>query len=56
MADMTACVHRTRSRPGSRPHARYRTIRIQAGNQIITAADPLPDDSRQAIEAINHGR
>jgi hypothetical protein len=32
---------------------RYRTIRIQADNQIITAADPLPDDSRQAIEAIN---
>ncbi len=34
---------------------RYRTIRIQAGDQVITAADPLSDDLRQAIEAINHG-
>jgi DDE family transposase len=33
---------------------RYRTIRIQAGDQIITAADPLPTDLRQAIEAIHH--
>jgi hypothetical protein len=33
---------------------RYRTIEIQAGRQTITAADPLPDDLRQAIEAINH--
>jgi len=32
---------------------RYRTIHIQAGDHIITAADPLPDDLRQAIEAIN---
>jgi hypothetical protein len=36
--------------------SRYRTICIQAGNQIITAADPPPGDSRQAIEAINHCR
>jgi hypothetical protein len=34
---------------------RYRTIRIQAGDQVITAADPLSDDLRQAIETINHG-
>ena len=32
---------------------RYRTIQIQAGDHVITAADPLPDDLRQAIEAIN---
>ena len=33
---------------------RYRTIQIQAGPHTITAADPLPDDLRQAIDAINH--
>jgi transposase len=32
---------------------RYRTIQIQAGGHVITAADPLPDDLRQAVEAIN---
>jgi hypothetical protein len=32
---------------------RYRTIQIQAGDHVITAADPLPDDLRQAIAAIN---
>ena len=32
---------------------RYRTIQIQAGEQTITAADPLPDDLRDAIDAIN---
>jgi hypothetical protein len=32
---------------------RYRTIQIQAGQHIITAADPLPDYLRQALEAIN---
>jgi len=32
---------------------RYRTVQIQAGDHVITAADPLPDDLRQAIEAIN---
>jgi hypothetical protein len=31
----------------------YRTIEIQAGDHVITAADPLPEDLRQAIEAIN---
>jgi hypothetical protein len=35
---------------------RYRTIQIQAGDHVITAADPLPDDIRQAIEAINTNR
>ena len=32
---------------------RYRTIQIQAGPRTITAADPLPDDLQQALEAIN---
>lgn len=32
---------------------RYRTIEIQAGTQIITAADPLPDDLRDALEQIH---
>jgi Transposase DDE domain len=32
---------------------RYRTIQIQAGQHTITAADPLPDDLRNAIDAIN---
>jgi hypothetical protein len=31
---------------------RYRTIQIQAGRQAISAADPLPDDLRQVLEAI----
>jgi hypothetical protein len=33
---------------------RYRTIEIQAGPHAVTAADPLPDDLRHALEAINH--
>jgi hypothetical protein len=33
---------------------RYCTIQIQAGDHVvITAAEPLPDDLCQAIEAIN---
>jgi len=32
---------------------RYRTIQIQAGSQTITAADPLPDGLRQALDQIN---
>lgn len=31
---------------------RNRTIQIQAGEHIITAADPLPDDIQQVLEAI----
>ena len=34
---------------------RYRTIKIQAGQHVITAADPLPDDLRQALDRI-YGR
>jgi hypothetical protein len=28
---------------------RYRTLKIKAGNQVLTAADPLPDDLREAV-------
>ena len=35
---------------------RYRTIQISAGEHIITAADPLPQELRQAIETINASR
>lgn len=35
---------------------RYRTVQIKAGRQALTAADPLPDDLRQAIAAITPGR
>ena len=31
---------------------RYRTVKIKAGRQILTAADPLPDDLRDAIAEI----
>jgi hypothetical protein len=34
---------------------RYRTIEIQAGRQTITAADPLSDDLREALNAIIRG-
>jgi hypothetical protein len=32
---------------------RYRTVKIKAGRQILTAADPLPDDLREAITKIS---
>jgi hypothetical protein len=35
---------------------RYREIKIQAGQHTITAANPIPDDLRQALDAINHPR
>jgi hypothetical protein len=34
---------------------RYKTIEIQAGNHTVTAADPLPDDLRDALYRIHHG-
>jgi DDE family transposase len=34
---------------------RYKTIQIQAGQHVITAADPLPHDLRAALDQI-HGR
>jgi len=33
---------------------RYRTIEIQAGDHVITAADPLPDDLRDALTKISN--
>ena len=33
---------------------RYRTIEIQAGPHLVTAADPLPDDLRAALTKINN--
>jgi Transposase DDE domain len=33
---------------------RYRTIQIQAGDHIITAADPLPEDLRDALSKISN--
>ncbi|HHU09824.1 MAG TPA: IS1634 family transposase, partial [Intrasporangiaceae bacterium] len=35
---------------------RYREVVIAAGDQLITAADPLPDDLRHAIDAISAPR
>jgi len=35
---------------------RYRTIQIQAGDHVITAADPLSRELRLAIETINGSR
>lgn len=35
---------------------RYRTVRIKAGSQILTAADPLPDDLSEALAKITNGR
>jgi transposase len=35
---------------------RYRTVKITAGTQILTAADPLPDDLRDAHLKICAGR
>ncbi len=34
---------------------RYRTIKIKAGTQTLTAADPLPDDLRDALLEIRAG-
>jgi hypothetical protein len=33
---------------------RYRTVRIKAGRQILTAADPLSDDLRNTLAKIDH--
>ena len=35
---------------------RYRTVQIKAGNQTLTAADPLPAELAEALAEINsHG-
>ena len=33
---------------------RYKTIAIQAGIHTFTAADPLPDDLRDALDRVHH--
>lgn len=33
---------------------RYRTVTIQAGRQILTAAEPLPDDLAEALATIGN--
>jgi transposase len=33
---------------------RYRTVKIKAGRQTLTAADPLPDDLSDALATIGH--
>jgi hypothetical protein len=35
---------------------RYRTIQIQAGDHTLTAADPIPDDLRAALDPISRAR
>ena len=35
---------------------RYRTIEIQAGPHVVTAAGPIPDDLREALTKINNAR
>ena len=34
---------------------RYRTVQMRAGKQTLTAADPLPEDLREAIAKISTG-
>ncbi|SMO55614.1 hypothetical protein [Propioniciclava tarda] len=31
---------------------RYRTVQIKAGNETVTAEDPLPDGIRAVLDAI----
>jgi hypothetical protein len=33
---------------------RYRTVQIRAGQQLITAADPVPADLQTALAQIHH--
>jgi hypothetical protein len=33
---------------------RYRTVHIRTGEHTITAADPLPDDLRNALKQTHH--
>jgi hypothetical protein len=35
---------------------RYRNVTIQAGDHVVTAADPLPEDLAAAIRAIHEDR
>jgi len=57
-----AITHHVESRTGwsikrfVRTTRRYRTVQIRAGNQLLTAEDPLPDDLRAALVAISTAR
>ena len=49
-----------RGDPGERGHdltlRRYRTIDIQAGDQIVTAEDPLSPEVTDLLDRIHHRR
>jgi len=32
----------------------YRTVEIQVGDHVIAAADPVPDDLREAFDRVHH--
>jgi hypothetical protein len=38
-----------------RTASRYRTVQIEAGQQTLTAEEPLPDDLREALTKISNG-
>ncbi len=40
-------------RNSSAPPAAYRAVKIKAGRQTLTAADPLPDDLHDAMAKIS---
>jgi hypothetical protein len=54
-----AISHRIETRTGwtikkfVRALRRYRTVKINTGSHTLTAEDPLPDDIRQALEAVH---
>ena len=54
-----AISHRIEARTGwtikkfVRSLRRYRTVKINTGNHILTAEDPLPEDIRHALTAIH---
>ena len=56
-----AISHRIESQTGwtikkfVRALRRYRTVKINTGSHTLTAEDPLPDDTRQALEAVHQG-
>jgi Transposase DDE domain len=56
-----AVSHRIETQTGwsikkfARTARRYRTVRIRVGGQTLTAADPLPDDLREALIKIRGG-
>ena len=49
---MARTGHRLEHQETRHHPAPYHTIQIQVGDQIVTAADPLPDDALTAITKI----